>query len=735
MEIQARKAITSDDMSSANFSVQRFIERQLETWTLANKNYRDLLDVESKELAIGDLTLLAQHNPARIVSTGASIKPVDIEHRPCFLCAGNRPEEQMKKTLLGRYELLVNPFPILPDHFTSPTIKHEPQTIRRRYGDIHRLLEKYPEWMVFYNGPHCGASAPDHMHFQAGTSGVVPLQRMWQRLSRNLEDVVMFNDDEGIFRIPDYPVPALLLKSRTKDTDERMFKTLGLNNDDVNIIAWRQGADFINVIFPRRKHRPDCYDELMVSPGALDMAGMIITPRKEDFDIITAQQAIDILKEVAISDADFAKLVKNIQVAADNDNDAQAMTLNTKPSILNVKVGIVSAEKITFSLNKPYTAKGEDICGEQNVEFSEGGILWNGNLWSELTFTPKSSDASFSLNDVTIGVNFHWERKETQTFQGVLRLVVEEDKICAINELPVEQYLTSVISSEMSATSSLEFLKAHAVISRSWLLAQMKRRQEQKISGSGFFSFIKKDDELIRWYDRDDHTIFDVCADDHCQRYQGITKQTNRHVVDAIKATRGQILMYGDEICDARFSKCCGGKTEEFQYCWEDTPKPYLVSIDDPFCNTRDKQIISQVLNDYDQETQDFYTWQVSYTPEELRNVIETKLKVQLGDIVDLVPLERGKSGRIWKLKIVGSERSYTIGKELEIRRALSETHLYSSNFTVEKRSGKFILHGRGWGHGVGLCQIGAAVMGERGFSYDQILLHYYKGAEIKTLY
>ncbi len=735
IEIQARKAITSDDMSSANFSVQRFIERQLETWALANKNYRDLLDVESKELAIGDLTLLAQHNPARIVSTGASIKSKDIKSRPCFLCESNRPEEQMKKTLLGRYELLVNPFPILPDHFTLPSVRHEAQTIRRRYGDIHRLLELYPEWMVFYNGPHCGASAPDHMHFQAGTSGVVPLQRMWQRLSRNLEDVVMFNDDEGIFRIPDYPVPALLLKSRTKDTDERMFKTLGLDNDDVNIIAWRQGADFINVIFPRRKHRPDCYDELMVSPGALDMAGMIITPRKEDFDVITAQQAIDILKEVAISDADFAKLVKNIQVAADNDNDAQAMTLNTKPSILNVKVGIVSAEKITFSLNKPYTAKGEDICGEQNVEFSEGGILWNGNLWSELTFTPKSSDASFSLNDVTIGVNFHWERKETQTFQGVLRLVVEEDKICAINELPVEQYLTSVISSEMSATSSLEFLKAHAVISRSWLLAQMKRRQEQKISGSGFFSFIKKDDELIRWYDRDDHTIFDVCADDHCQRYQGITKQTNRHVVDAIKATRGQILMYGDEICDARFSKCCGGKTEEFQYCWEDTPKPYLVSIDDPFCNTRDKQIISQVLNDYDQETQDFYTWQVSYTPEELRNVIETKLKVQLGDIVDLVPLERGKSGRIWKLKIVGSERSYTIGKELEIRRALSETHLYSSDFTVEKRSGKFILHGRGWGHGVGLCQIGAAVMGERGFSYDQILLHYYKGAEIKTLY
>ena len=398
-------------------------------------------------------------------------------------------------------------------------------------------------------------------------------------------------------------------------------------------------------------------------------------------------------------------------------------------------MGIISAEKISFELNKPYTAKGEVLTGLQTVAFSEGGILWRGNQYRELTFTPQEDDASFSLHDVTIGVNFHWERKETQVFCGTLRLVVEADKIVAINELPVERYLTSVISSEMSATASLEFLKAHAVISRSWLLAQMAKRQQMEKKGASFFSFIKKDDELIRWYDRDDHTIFDVCADDHCQRYQGITKQSSPTVEQAIQATRGQILAYEDEICDTRFSKCCGGQTEEFQYCWEDTPKPYLVSFHDPYCNTNDKHILSQVLNDFDQETPDFYRWTVEYTQEQLSELVNRKLKDDFGTIIDLIPLERGKSGRIWKLKIVGTKKTFTIGKELEIRRALSETHLYSSAFEVEKQDDRFILHGSGWGHGVGLCQIGAAVMGEQGKTYDEILLFYYRNAIIKKLY
>ena len=345
--------------------------------------------------------------------------------------------------------------------------------------------------------------------------------------------------------------------------------------------------------------------------------------------------------------------------------------------------------------------------------------------------------------------------------------MVEADKVCAINCLPVEDYLTSVISSEMKATSSLEFLKAHAVISRSWLLAQMERRRRQDTGGSGFFSFVKKDDELIRWYDRDDHTIFDVCADDHCQRYQGITKANNVHVEQAVKETRGQILMYGNDICDARFSKCCGGATEEFQYCWENKPQPYLISLrdngdgkqplpdltneaeadkwirtsPDSYCNTDDKKILSQVLNDYDQDTSDFYRWHVEYTQEQLSGLISDKLKMDFGDIIDLVPVERGRSGRICKLRIVGSKRSFTIGKELEIRRALSETHLYSSAFVVDKLDvnngvpSRFVITGAGWGHGVGLCQIGAAVMGERGYSYDEILLHYYRGAEIREIY
>ena len=305
----------------------------------------------------------------------------------------------------------------------------------------------------------------------------------------------------------------------------------------------------------------------------------------------------------------------------------------------------------------------------------------------------------------------------------------------AINELPVERYLTSVISSEMSASASLEFLKAHAVISRSWLLAQIEKRQRHEQGGDSFFSFTKKDDELIRWYDREDHTIFDVCADDHCQRYQGITKASNSQVAEAISETRGQVLTYGNEICDARFHKCCGGRTEEFQYCWEDTPKPYLVSFEDPYCNTSDETILKQVLNDFDQETPDFYRWTVEYSQAELSELISRKLKEDFGEIQELIPLERGKSGRIWKLKIVGTKKTFTIGKELEIRRALSESHLLSSAFEVEKQGDRFILHGKGWGHGVGLCQIGAAVMGEQGKTYDEILLFYYRNAQIKQLY
>ena len=756
MEISARQRMVSGkgDMLASD-SLSRFFVRQLETWEDARLHFRDLHQVETRDLPLGETTLCVQFNPARIRSTGAKIDKKALAERPCFLCQQNRPELQMKKSVDHKYELLVNPFPILPTHYTIPRKEHKPQEILSHYGEIHKLLGTYPDLMVFYNGPKCGASAPDHMHFQAGTSGLLPLQQQWQRLSRNLHEVYRLNEDEGIYHIADYPAPALLIKSRRREHDEMLFGQVyrALPQADpepmMNIVSWREKEDFLSVVFLRKHHRPACYaaegeQQMLISPGALDMAGMIITPRKEDFERLTPQMAVAILKEVSLDEQETAQVIENIRCQKENEKK-ESLLLKQEPT---VTVGIVSAGKIVFTLNKSYMAKGESITGQQTVEFSEGGILWNGNLYRDLKFKPESKDSSFSIQDVTIGVNFHWERKETQTFQGMLRLVVEEDKICAINELPVEAYLTSVISSEMSATSSLEFLKAHAVISRSWLLAQMEKRKQLSGGANNFFSFTKKENELIRWYDREDHTIFDVCADDHCQRYQGITKQTNQHVAEAIRATRGQILMYGDEICDARFSKCCGGVTEEFQFCWEDTPKPYLVSIKDravgmdkDFCDTKDAAVLRQVLNDYDQETQDFYRWTVEYTQEELRSLLENNLKMDFGEIVSLEPLERGKSGRIWKLKIVGTKCQFTIGKELEIRRALSETHLLSSAFDVNSEKfvngvpQKFILHGKGWGHGVGLCQIGAAVMGERGYGYDKILLHYYQNAEIKKIY
>ena len=781
MELKARQHMLlgkADIMEDS--SISRFFNRQLEVWTDARHRFRDLKHVETRQFSD---QLKLQWNPARIVSTGAKIDKKTLGERPCFLCDKNRPKEQMSKQIDEKFHLLVNPFPILPVHFTIPARKHQPQLIYKNYSEMHRFISLHSDLMVFYNGPKCGASAPDHLHFQAGTNGILPLQTNWQRLSRNLTDIISLNDEEKISVVRDFIVPAFVIISKSAESDEalfrRLYKAMPQRGDEtepmMNIISWRKGEEFISVVIPREKHRPEAYfaegdAQFVVSPGALDMSGLIITPREEDFRKLTEEKALSLLQECGVSEEKMNAIIAKLKASKDAEDAAEASsTLYNKGKQPDVTVGIVSAQKIHFSLNKPYLAKGEKVLGEQVVEFSEGGVLWNGNQYSQLTFHPQSADASFSLSDVTIGVNFHWERKETQTFLGTLRFVVESDKIVAINELPVEKYLESVISSEMSATSSLELLKAHAVISRSWLLAQMKKRREVAESGNNFFSFTKKEDTLIRWYDREDHTLFDVCADDHCQRYQGITKETSPHVAEAIRQTKGQILMDGDEICDARFSKCCGGITEEFQYCWEDTPKTYLTAVRDialgvehtqpnltneeeaekwirfnppAFCNTQDKKILSEVLNDYDQETVNFYRWKETLSQEKLQQLIADKLKMDLGAILDMKAVERGKSGRISKLQIIGTEKTFTIGKELEIRRTLSDSHLLSSAFVVDKYDKdeqgvpqRFELIGAGWGHGVGLCQIGAAVMGEQGYHYDAILLHYYQGAEIKKLY
>ena len=438
-----------------------------------------------------------------------------------------------------------------------------------------------------------------------------------------------------------------------------------------------------------------------------------------------------------------------------------------------IQVGLLSSQAISFNLHgiyhvitpkgSPKLSNGSITTGEQQICLEEGMIKWEGALFKELFFFPTDSPEKnlFELKDVMIGKNFHWQQHEDQSFQGALRFILEDNQITAINLINTERYLTSVIASEMSATASIELLKAHAVISRSWLLAQLSSKNEDEHECCSYLN----NHEVVKWYNRSAHQHYDVCADDHCQRYQGITKVTTSAAKQAVEETAGEILIYNGEICDARFSKCCGGMSEEFNTCWEDKRLPYLraltdnaaestdlnlrdeeeaarwiLSEPDAFCHTTDQKILSQVLVNYDQQTTDFYRWEVTYSQQELQEIIRERSGIDFGEIIDLVPLSRGASGRIYRLKIVGTLQTMIIGKELEIRKTLSHSHLLSSAFVIEKQGDgnvpqRFILHGAGWGHGVGLCQIGAAVMGEQGYSYKEILLHYYKGAKVERMY
>ena len=440
--------------------------------------------------------------------------------------------------------------------------------------------------------------------------------------------------------------------------------------------------------------------------------------------------------------------------------------------IPTIEVGIMSAKTIEFQLNGCFqlstgdkTANGKGkavVVGDSAFVLELGGRQQT--IDDFVLLDPcNEDDACFELYHVVIGVRFHWEREETQQFKGKLKIYVENGMLTAVNILSIEDYLLSVISSEMSATSSLELLKAHAVISRSWLLAQIEKSKQ--IKDANYKTLIRNEAGYIRWYDREDHSRFDVCADDHCQRYQGITKISAPQVYEALKVTFGRVLMYEEAVCDARYYKCCGGITEQFENVWEPVVHPYLTKVIDhdvipegfdtdltieknartwitenppAFCNTQDKEVLTQVLNDYDLETKHFFRWQVTLTQAEIKDLLFRKIGVDVGDILDLIPLERGVSGRIIRLQIVGSRQTMVIGKELEIRKALSESHLYSSAFVIEKTidsSNGFILTGAGWGHGVGLCQIGAAIMSAKGYSYGEILTHYFPDAELKKLY
>lgn len=724
--------------------IDKFVKDQLSVWPLAAENYRSLKKAGSKVLSIGGLPVTVQLNPCRRISSEASLDKESINRRPCFLCPENRPAEQTNMEFEGRkgrrYRVTLNPYPIFPSHLVISSFEHTPQSIWHRYQDLLDFVRENNEYLGFYNGPESGASAPDHMHFQACPQGLTPLQNRVDELLAAGDDKTLdylTNVKEArLFHLNEYARGVFVLCGATAKSTAKLFYRLldcapvpdGSSEPKMNIIAWCHEGEYRTAVIFRERHRPHNYsssgaDHLAMSPGCADLAGVYVTTREEDFDKLDAGLLSQVVREVAASEETEKEIIWRLT-----------------RSQRRLEVGIMSGSEIEFEIIS-------DGAGRQKVEYSQGRISYNGALYDELVFEAQTeatmfAEPSFILYGVTIGVDFHWERKVTQKFAGTLKFIVDGDKVTAVNIVGVEDYLLSVISSEMKASAGLEFLKAHAVISRSWVMAQVEHRQSH-VSRTPEPSCpvsepVEGAEEYIKWFDHDDHTLFDVCADDHCQRYQGLTMAVGDTVRKAVDQTWGLVLTSEGKICDARFSKCCGGRMELFSTCWEDKDYPYLQPLPDTadcveggdvFCDTKDEKILSQVLNDYDLETRDFYRWRTEYSRTEVSDLVRRRSGMDFGTIRDLVPVERGPSGRLKRLKVVGDKKTMIIGKELIIRRWLSDSHLKSSAFEVHWDGDHLTLDGSGWGHGVGLCQIGAAVMAAKGYTFDRILLHYYPGS------
>lgn len=727
--------------------IDKFVKDQLSVWPLAAENYRSLKKAGSKVLSIGGLPVTVQLNPCRRISSEASLDKESINRRPCFLCPENRPAEQTNMEFEGRkgrrYRVTLNPYPIFPSHLVISSFEHTPQSIWHRYQDLLDFVRENNEYLGFYNGPESGASAPDHMHFQACPQGLTPLQNRVDELLAAGDDKTLdylTNVKEArLFHLNEYARGVFVLCGTTAKSTAKLFYRLldcapvpdGSSEPKMNIIAWCHEGEYRTAVIFRERHRPHNYsssgaDHLAMSPGCADLAGVYVTTREEDFDKLDAGLLSQVVREVAASEETEKEIIWRLT-----------------RSQRRLEVGIMSGSEIEFEIIS-------DGAGRQKVEYSQGRISYNGALYDELVFEAQTeatmfAEPSFILYGVTIGVDFHWERKVTQKFAGTLKFIVDGGKVTAVNIVGVEDYLLSVISSEMKASAGLEFLKAHAVISRSWVMAQVEHRQSHVSRTPGpscpVSEPVEGAEEYIKWFDHDDHTLFDVCADDHCQRYQGLTMAVGDTVHKAVDQTWGLVLTSEGKICDARFSKCCGGRMELFSTCWEDKDYPYLQPLPDTadcveggevFCDTKDEKILSQVLNDYDLETRDFYRWRTEYSRTEVSDLVRRRSGMDFGTIRDLVPVERGPSGRLKRLKVVGDKKTMIIGKELIIRRWLSDSHLKSSAFEVHWDGDHLTLDGSGWGHGVGLCQIGAAVMAAKGYTFDRILLHYYPGSTLE---
>lgn len=695
--------------------IRKFIQDQLSVWPLAAANFRALKSMQVRSLEVGGLEAKIQYNPCRIQSSTAKIDEASLAARPCFLCEAHRPPEQFHLKFEGRkgrrYNIQVNPFPIFPRHLVIARDTHLPQAIWHHLPDMLDFAWTYQDYTVYYNGPKAGASAPDHLHFQAVPRKALPLETAVDAFLDAPGDPLSQVKDARLYHFARFTRGVWCIKARTtKSLAKQFYQFLdccpvpdpGLE-PRFNLYAWYKASlkEYRVMVVLRTELRShhfytDGPDHLTIGPGAAEMAGVFVAPEEADFRKATASQLEEMLSEVSVSADDEAMI--NFRLTRRQQE---------------LEVGIMSAEQIEFEIIS-------DGAGLQKVSVENGRINYNGALYDELYFDSVTrstlfAEPSFILRNVPIGIDFHWQRTQTQKFAGSLKFIAEGDKVTAINKVGIEDYLLSVISSEMRADASLEFLKAHAVISRSWVLARIEDRRCPERAESAI-----------------PHERYDVCADDHCQRYQGLGTAVGENVRKAIDQTWGQVLRYDGKICDARYAKCCGGRTELFSTCWEDRDYPYLQSVEDPWCDCHDKAVLSQVLNDYDLETDDFHDWEQRYGREELSALVRSRTGIDFGSIISLEPLERGPSGRIKYLRINGTARSEVIGKELAIRRALSTSHLKSSAFEVATEGDTFILKGRGWGHGVGLCQIGAAVMATKGFSYREILQHYYEGADIR---
>ena len=743
--------------------IEKFVCDQLSVWPMAAENYRNLKKAETRTLPVGGLNVVLQYNPARKISSEAKLDKKSISERPCFLCPENRPREQYDIDFEGRkgkrYRITLNPYPIFPSHLVISSTDHTPQSIWHRYPDMLDFVATNRKYACYYNGPESGASAPDHMHFQGCPRGMMPLENAVDKLlgsARSHSELECLTNlkEAKLYHLNMFTRGIFVLRGATPKSVTKLFYRLadcasmtlgGEPEPKFNVISWFEDNEYRSLVIFRSKHRPHNYfsdgpDHLSMSPGCADMGGVMVAPEESDYEKMTPELLSQVISEVSIG-----------------EDDEKALVWRLTRHQETLEVGIMSGQQISFEIIS-------DGNGEQKVEYSEGKILYNGTLYDQLIFDAKTpstmfAEPSFILYGVTIGVDFHWERQVTQEFAGRLKFITDGGKVTAVNEIGVEDYLLSVISSEMKSSAGLEFLKAHSVISRSWVMAQILNRKKS-VAGflpceaphnvaelvtmldckAGEGKEESYDTEYIKWFDHDDHKVFDVCADDHCQRYQGLTMAVGETVRKAIDQTWGLVLKSGGEICDARFSKCCGGRMELFSTCWEDKDYPYLQALPDtpdekpggdPFCDATDEKILSQVLNDYDLETKDFYRWTVEYSRNEVSDLIRTRSGIDFGTIQELIPIVRGPSGRIKRLRVVGSKREMIIGKELIIRKWLSLSHLKSSAFTVIWNGDKLTLKGSGWGHGVGLCQIGAAVMASKGYCFQAILGHYYPGSEL----